>query len=198
MNVANAWLRSSVALQSFPAPPFGIILASSCRPATCWSAMLPANSAHKRSSAPTSTPTAAKSGGFARGRHPALVRPPLVNRGHLRRGAPPSRHRDPAPTMVRPGHRANHTRVARSVLPCHPVGARLVCQLGTGASDSKLVFKTAAHIQRRACPSSSCTVDAPWSLHIRGRARPRQITSNRHQRPDRRSLLRRLNGQSRA
>ena len=54
-------------------------------------------------------------------RHPALVRSPLVHRGHLRRGPSPPRRRDPTP-MVRSGRRPHHPRLARPVLPRRALG----------------------------------------------------------------------------
>jgi hypothetical protein len=54
-------------------------------------------------------------------RHSALVHPPLVDRGHLRRGPPPPRCGDPT-AMVRSGNRPHHASPAQLVLPDHALG----------------------------------------------------------------------------
>src|SRR3954471_18543259 len=50
-----------------------------------------------------------------------LFHPPLVDRGHLRRGPPPPRCGDPT-AMVRTGDRPHHASPARLVLPDHALG----------------------------------------------------------------------------
>ena len=49
--------RGERRVEIVPAPRSGIIPAASCRSATCWSAMSPANSSRRHSCAPTSMPT---------------------------------------------------------------------------------------------------------------------------------------------
>ena len=91
-------------------------------------------------------------------RHPALVRPSLVYRGHLCRGSPSPRGRDPTP-VVRSSHRTHDTRPARPVLSRHAVGAQALRQPANDATGGGLVSEAAADLQRCTRPRSPRTLD---------------------------------------
>jgi hypothetical protein len=130
-------------------------------------------------------------------RHPALVCPPLVDRGDLRRGPPPPRRRNPA-SMVGRRHRSHDTRAARAVFVDHAMGARTLGEVRTQPARRKLVSKIPANLQRRDRRGTPRNLALQPFANVRVHIRPAENTLVHVQRVDERRLLRRMNGQSRA
>ncbi len=100
--------------------------------------------------------------------------------------------------MVRSRYRADNAGLARPVLTRHAVGARAAARPSNDVSSRRLVSKAAPHLQRRTRPRSPRTVDATGFRHLRKRPQTGRNAAISHQRPDRSSLLCRIDGQSRA
>ena len=116
------------------------------------------------------------------GRHPALVRSPLANRDHIRRGPSAPRRRNPA-AVVRPGHPAHHAGAARPVLPRGIVGQPTCRRARTGGRVRALVSQAAADLQRRSRAGPARTLDrtafSPPRRQPGQRRMPRPISSSR-------------------